>query len=93
MISIFPGNVYFMQGRTRYETLSLRGLGDTPNSNAAMNYDFVCVGWGGNFFSPYQGKSTYGKLFNYFFQYLEGSYSIGRSGTSCTAEKEQFDAF
>jgi hypothetical protein len=62
-----------MQGRTRYETLSLRGLGDTPNSNAAMNYDFVCVGWGGNFFSPYQGKSTYGKLFNYFFQYLEGS--------------------
>jgi hypothetical protein len=38
-----------------------------------MNYDFVCVGWGGNFFSPYQGKSTYGKLFNYFFQYLEGS--------------------
>ena len=59
-----------------------------------MNYDFVCVGWGGDFFSPYQGKSTYGKLFNYFFQYLERDrYSIGRSGTSCTAEKEQFDAY
>jgi hypothetical protein len=28
---------------------------------------------GGDFFSPYHGKLTYGKLFNYFFQYLEGS--------------------
>ncbi|KAL3810891.1 hypothetical protein ACHAXA_009662 [Cyclostephanos tholiformis] len=76
---------------TRYETLSL--LRDTPNSKAALRDNFVYVGRGGYFFSPYESPSTYGKLFNYFVQYLEGSlfdWQVGDLMPSCTAGDLRF---
>mmetsp|Transcript_8956 Transcript_8956/g.14786 ORF Transcript_8956/g.14786 Transcript_8956/m.14786 type:complete len:543 (-) Transcript_8956:477-2105(-) len=78
--------------RTRYEPLQL--LRDTPNSPAAIEDNFVYVGQGGYFFSPYE-SSTASKLFNYFAQYLEGSlfdYQLGDlvGLASCTAGDIRF---
>lgn len=76
--------------QTRYEPLQL--LKDTPYSPAATNDNFVYVGQGGYFFSPYK-SDTASKLFNYFTQYLEGSlfdWQIGDLMPSCTAGDVRF---
>ena len=75
---------------TRYEPLRL--LRDTPRSIAASRDNFVYVGRGGYFFSPVE-KSTYGTLFNWFAQYLEGSlldWQVGDLMPSCTAGDVRF---
>ncbi len=87
----FLGLSNLWRDNTRYETLSL--LRNTPNSIAATDHNFVYVGRGGYFFSPYRGASTYGKLFNYFVQYLEGSlfdWQVGDIMPSCTAGDLRF---
>lgn len=78
--------------KTRYEPLQL--LKDTPYAPAAVEDNFVYVGQGGYFFSPYV-SSTASKLFNYFAQYLEGSlfdYQLGDlvGLASCTAGDVRF---
>jgi hypothetical protein len=82
----------FFSRKTRYEPLQL--LKDTPTSPAALEDNFVYVGQGGYFFSPYE-SSTASKLFNYFAQYLEGSlfdYQLGDliGLASCTAGDIRF---
>ena len=75
---------------TRYEPLNL--LKDTPHSPAAVRDNFVYVGQGGYFFSPYESSRS-GKLFNYFTQYLEGSlfdWQFGDLMPSCTAGDVRF---
>ena len=68
---------------------------NTPTSPAAIEDNFVYVGQGGYFFSPYE-SSTASKLFNYFAQYLEGSlfdYQLGDlvgALASCTAGDIRF---
>lgn len=87
----FLGLSNLFRDDTRYETVSL--LRGTPYSNAALSDNFVYVGQGGYFFSPYQGASMYGKLFNYFVQYLEGSlfdWQVGDLMPSCTAGDLRF---
>lgn len=76
--------------RTRFEPLQL--LKDTPKSPAAINDNFVYVGEGGHFFSPYE-SATSSQLFNYFAQYLEGSlfdWQIGDLMPSCKAGDLRF---
>lgn len=78
--------------RTRYEPLQL--LKDTTTSPAAIQDNFVYVGQGGYFFSPYE-SSRASKLFNYFAQYLEGSLFDFQIGDliglgSCTAGDVRF---
>jgi len=78
--------------KTRYEPLQM--LKDTPYAPAALEDNFVYVGQGGYFFSPYV-SSTASKLFNYFAQYLEGSlfdYQLGDlvGLASCTAGDIRF---
>ena len=78
--------------RVRYEPLQL--LKDTTTSQAAIQDNFVYVGQGGYFFSPYE-SSTASKLFNYFAQYLEGSLFDYQMGDliglgSCTAGDIRF---
>mmetsp|Transcript_16547 Transcript_16547/g.25016 ORF Transcript_16547/g.25016 Transcript_16547/m.25016 type:complete len:541 (+) Transcript_16547:251-1873(+) len=82
----------YFADRTRYEPLQL--LKNTPTSPAAIEDNFVYVGQGGYFFSPYE-SSTASKLFNYFAQYLEGSlfdYQLGDlvGLASCTAGDIRF---
>mmetsp|Transcript_13002 Transcript_13002/g.19434 ORF Transcript_13002/g.19434 Transcript_13002/m.19434 type:complete len:540 (+) Transcript_13002:1496-3115(+) len=83
----------YFSDRTRYEPLQL--LKNTPTSPAAIEDNFVYVGQGGYFFSPYE-SSTASKLFNYFAQYLEGSlfdYQLGDlvgALASCTAGDIRF---
>jgi hypothetical protein len=90
LVSFFGLSSY--RSRTRYEPLQL--LKDAPNSPAAIEDNFVYVGQGGYFFSPYE-SSTASKLFNYFAQYLEGSlfdYQLGDliGLGSCTAGDIRF---
>ena len=76
--------------RTRYEPLQM--LRDTPHSHAAVNENFVYVGQGGYFFSPYEASRS-GKLFNLFTQYLEGSlfdWQFGDILPSCSAGDVRF---
>ena len=76
--------------RTRYEPLQM--LRETPHSHAAVNENFVYVGQGGYFFSPYEASRS-GKLFNLFTQYLEGSlfdWQLGDILPSCTAGDVRF---
>lgn len=76
--------------RTRFEPLQL--LKDTPHAPAAIHDNFVYVGQGGFFFSPYE-SATSSKLFNYFAQYLEGSlfdWQMGDLMPSCTAGDVRF---
>jgi len=76
--------------RTRYEPLQM--LRHTPHSHAAVNENFVYVGQGGYFFSPYEASRS-GKLFNLFTQYLEGSlfdWQFGDILPSCTAGDVRF---
>lgn len=78
------------QANARYEPLRL--LQDTSHSVAAMEHNFVYVGQGGYFFSPYE-SSTASMLFNYFAQYLEGSlfdWQVGDLMPSCTAGDVRF---
>ncbi|KAL3802138.1 hypothetical protein ACHAW5_000223 [Stephanodiscus triporus] len=75
---------------TRYEPLRL--LRDARTSIAAVRDNFVYVGQGGYFFSPVE-KSTAGRLFNYFAQYLEGSlfdWQVGDLMPSCAAGDVRF---
>eukprot|EP00584_Thalassiosira_punctigera_P014797 CAMPEP_0172553576 /NCGR_PEP_ID=MMETSP1067-20121228/51286_1 /TAXON_ID=265564 ORGANISM="Thalassiosira punctigera, Strain Tpunct2005C2" /NCGR_SAMPLE_ID=MMETSP1067 /ASSEMBLY_ACC=CAM_ASM_000444 /LENGTH=562 /DNA_ID=CAMNT_0013341787 /DNA_START=41 /DNA_END=1729 /DNA_ORIENTATION=+ len=75
---------------TRYEPMQL--LRRTPDSPAAIRDNFVYVGQGGYFFSPYE-SSTSSTLFNYFAQYLEGSlfdWQMGDLMPSCTAGDVRF---
>lgn len=76
--------------RTRFEPLQL--LKDTITSPAAIHDNFVYVGQGGYFFSPYESSKS-SKLFNYFAQYLEGSlfdWQIGDLMPSCTSGDIRF---
>eukprot|EP00571_Detonula_confervacea_P011120 CAMPEP_0172306668 /NCGR_PEP_ID=MMETSP1058-20130122/7697_1 /TAXON_ID=83371 /ORGANISM="Detonula confervacea, Strain CCMP 353" /LENGTH=548 /DNA_ID=CAMNT_0013018633 /DNA_START=9 /DNA_END=1655 /DNA_ORIENTATION=- len=78
--------------RTRYEPVQM--LKDTPDSPAAIHDNFVYVGQGGFFFSPYE-SATSSKLFNWFAQYLEGSLFDWQIGdivglASCTAGDVRF---
>jgi len=76
--------------RTRFEPLNL--LTHTPHSRAAVEDNFVYVGQGGYFFSPYE-KETAFKLFNWFGQYLEGSlfdWQFGDLMPSCTSGDVRF---
>ncbi|KAL7468198.1 hypothetical protein ACHAXS_008414 [Conticribra weissflogii] len=75
---------------TRYEPLQL--LRDTPTSRAATEYNFVYVGQGGYFFSPYESSMT-SQLLNYFVQYMEGSlfdWQLGDLMPSCRAGDVRF---
>jgi len=70
---------------TRYE--DLKEIADSRDSLAADEHKFVYVGQGGYFFSPYE-PTTFGKLFNLFTQYLEGSlmdWQVGDLMPSCQA--------
>ncbi|KAL7486297.1 hypothetical protein ACHAW6_011893 [Cyclotella cf. meneghiniana] len=84
-------NRFFGERNTRYEPLQL--LRDTPHAVAATRENFVYVGQGGYFFSPYDNPSTTQRLFNYFVQYMEGSlfdWQIGDLMPSCTAGDIRF---
>jgi len=74
-----------LAGNTRYEAIeNLRGVERAP---AASQHNFVYVGNGGYFFSPYE-MTDHGKMFNLFMQYLEGSlldWQLGDIMPSCTA--------
>jgi hypothetical protein len=91
----FISRIFSFLGRSqriRYEPLQL--LKDTTTSQAAIQDNFVYVGQGGYFFSPYESSTAF-KLFNYFAQYLEGSlfdYQIGDlvGLGSCTAGDIRF---
>ena len=90
--SFFSRFFSFFTGPTnaRYEPLRL--LQDTSQSIAATEHNFVYVGQGGYFFSPYE-SSTASRLFNYFAQYLEGSlfdWQVGDLMPSCTAGDVRF---
>jgi len=70
---------------TRYE--DLKEIADSRDSLAADEHKFVYVGQGGYFFSPYE-PTTFGRLFNLFTQYLEGSlmdWQVGDLMPSCQA--------
>ena len=90
----FFGRIYtyfFGPDTTRYEPLNL--LRDTTNAMAATQHNFVYVGQGGYFFSPYKNPSTTQMLFNYFVQYMEGSlfdWQLGDLMPSCTAGDIRF---
>lgn len=76
---------------TRYEPM--RMLRDAPDSTAAVRDNFVYVGQGGYFFSPYESPAMTSKLFNYFVQYMEGSlfdWQMGDLMPSCTAGDVRF---
>ena len=80
----------WMVRNTRYEPLQL--LRDTTTSLAATQDNFVYVGQGGYFFSPYESAMT-SQLMNYFMQYLEGSlfdWQLGDLMPSCTAGDVRF---
>lgn len=71
----------------------MRLLRDTPDAPAATRDNFVYVGQGGYFFSPYENPSTTQRLFNYFVQYMEGSlfdWQLGDLMPSCTAGDIRF---
>eukprot|EP00511_Aplanochytrium_stocchinoi_P002622 CAMPEP_0204829806 /NCGR_PEP_ID=MMETSP1346-20131115/8164_1 /ASSEMBLY_ACC=CAM_ASM_000771 /TAXON_ID=215587 /ORGANISM="Aplanochytrium stocchinoi, Strain GSBS06" /LENGTH=373 /DNA_ID=CAMNT_0051959893 /DNA_START=141 /DNA_END=1259 /DNA_ORIENTATION=+ len=84
--SIFSG-VYWglWPDTTRYEPISeLRNVNFSP---AALNDNFVYVGQGGYFFSPYQASQVE-TLMKYFVEYMEGSlldWQLGDLMPSCTA--------
>jgi hypothetical protein len=70
---------------TRYDPL--QELAGTESSKASLEHQFVYVGEGGYFFSPYE-STNYGKLLNLFVQYMEGSlldWQLGDLMPSCTA--------
>ena len=82
---------FFPPRNTRYEPMNL--LRDTPHAPAATRDNFVYVGQGGYFFSPYENPSTTQRLFNYFVQYMEGSlfdWQLGDLMPSCTAGDVRF---
>jgi hypothetical protein len=82
---------FFGPSNTRYEPMQL--LRNTPNAPAATRDNFVYVGQGGYFFSPYENPSTTHRLFNYFVQYMEGSlfdWQFGDLMPSCTAGDIRF---
>eukprot|EP00804_Cyclotella_cryptica_P017655 CCRYP_017141-RB/>CCRYP_017141-RB protein AED:0.21 eAED:0.21 QI:0/-1/0/1/-1/0/1/0/309 len=82
---------FFGERNTRYEPLQL--LRDTPRAVAATRDNFVYVGQGGYFFSPYENPSMTQRLFNYFVQYMEGSlfdWQLGDLMPSCTAGDIRF---
>mmetsp|Transcript_130 Transcript_130/g.326 ORF Transcript_130/g.326 Transcript_130/m.326 type:complete len:579 (+) Transcript_130:89-1825(+) len=86
--SIFPTS--WTTQNTRYEPLQL--LRDTPTSRAATEDNFVYVGQGGYFFSPYESSMT-SQLLNYFVQYMEGSlfdWQLGDLMPSCRAGDVRF---
>lgn len=90
--SFFSRFFSFFTGPTnaRYEPLRL--LQDTSQSIAATEHNFVYVGQGGYFFSPYE-SSTASRFFKYFAQYLEGSlfdWQVGDLMPSCTAGDVRF---
>lgn len=74
----------FFTDTTRYRPLTdLRG---TDISDAALHHQFVYIGQGGYFFSPYK-SSLAQNLFQYFMQYIEGTlldWQIGDLIQSCT---------
>lgn len=81
----------FGPSNTRYEPLQM--LRDTQYAPAATRDNFVYVGQGGYFFSPYENPSTTSRLFNYFVQYMEGSlfdWQLGDLMPSCTAGDVRF---
>lgn len=70
---------------TRYE--SIARLEDTHMSQAGRSHNFVYVGQGGYFFSPYE-STNFKTMVNYFLQYLEGSlfdWQLGDLMPGCTA--------
>lgn len=70
---------------TRYASLS--ELSEVPHSPAAVKDQFVYVGQGGYFYSPFR-SSNFQSLMKYFVQYLEGSlldWQLGDLMPSCTA--------
>lgn len=82
---------FFGPRNTRYEPMNM--LRDTPHAPAATRDNFVYVGQGGYFFSPYENPSTTQRLFNYFVQYMEGSlfdWQLGDLMPSCTAGDVRF---
>lgn len=82
---------FFGPSNTRYEPM--RMLRDTVDAPAHTNHNFVYVGQGGYFFSPYENPSTTQRLFNYFVQYMEGSlfdWQLGDLMPSCTAGDVRF---
>jgi hypothetical protein len=82
---------FFGPSNTRYESLQL--LRDTQSAPAFTRDDFVYVGQGGYFFSPYENPSTSQRLFHYFVQYMEGSlfdWQLGDLMPSCTAGDIRF---
>mmetsp|Transcript_17625 Transcript_17625/g.24289 ORF Transcript_17625/g.24289 Transcript_17625/m.24289 type:complete len:546 (-) Transcript_17625:100-1737(-) len=76
--------------RTRYEEISeLSGIDHSP---AAKRDNFIYVGQGGYFFSPYE-STTAASLFKYFMQYMEGTlfdWQLGDLMPSCTAGDVRF---
>ena len=75
---------------TRYEPI--QNLRDTIISPAATIDNFVYVGQGGYFFSPYIASKS-GQLFKYFMEYMEGSlfdWQLGDLMPSCTAGDVRF---
>lgn len=87
----FASRFFGMKRNTRYEPMKL--LRDTPHAPAATHHNFVYVGQGGYFFSPYESPSTTQTLFKYFMQYMEGSlfdWQWGDLMPSCTAGDVRF---
>lgn len=80
----------WMPDRTRYEPTD--ALRNTLTSPAAARDNFVYVGQGGYFFSPYRAEMA-SDMFKYFMQYMEGSlfdWQIGDVMPSCTAGDVRF---
>eukprot|EP00956_Cyclotella_meneghiniana_P004627 scaffold5710_cov47-Cyclotella_meneghiniana.AAC.1 len=87
----FASRFFGLTRNTRYEPMHL--LRDTPHASAATQHNFVYVGQGGYFFSPYESPSTTTTLFKYFMQYMEGSlfdWQLGDLMPSCTAGDIRF---
>eukprot|EP00401_Gymnodinium_catenatum_P051529 CAMPEP_0117550206 /NCGR_PEP_ID=MMETSP0784-20121206/48561_1 /TAXON_ID=39447 /ORGANISM="" /LENGTH=391 /DNA_ID=CAMNT_0005347217 /DNA_START=58 /DNA_END=1234 /DNA_ORIENTATION=+ len=71
--------------RTRYEAIA--SLAGAETSRAARLENFVYVGQGGYFFSPYAASTTE-LMAKYFFQYIEGTlldWQLGDLMPTCTA--------
>jgi len=91
LLDRFASRFFGLTRNTRYEPMHL--LRDTPHASAATQHNFVYVGQGGYFFSPYESPSTTTTLFKYFMQYMEGSlfdWQLGDLMPSCTAGDIRF---